>query len=67
MSYWKERQKEYEKYQDDVVFEVWRRGGNVDCIDEDRVDNRWADDVSAENAAREEIRRQQKFGGGDGA
>ena len=32
-----EQRQEEEKYQSDVVYEVWQSGGNVDSIDRDRV------------------------------
>ena len=47
------------KYWGDVIYEVWLSGGNVDRIDDDRVeDMRW-DDRSAEEAADIELRHQR--------
>jgi len=46
-------------YWGDVVYEVWRAGGDVDRIDDDRVeDNRW-DGMEYEDAASIELRHQR--------
>lgn len=46
-------------YWGDVVYEVWRSGGDVDRIDDDRVeDSRW-DGLQYEQAARIELQHQR--------
>lgn len=46
-------------YWGDVVYEVWRSGGDVDRIDDDRVeDSRW-DGIEYEQAARVELQHQR--------
>lgn len=46
---WRERQ---DRYQGDVVYEVWRRGGNPDNVDYDRVRDHYYDGYSVEASAR---------------
>jgi hypothetical protein len=43
-------------YHDDVSYEVWRRNGNADRIDYDRVEDCRRDGYSAEAAAASEMR-----------
>ena len=46
-------------YCGDVEYEVWRRGGNPDCVDRDRLADYEYDGRSAESAARAELERQR--------
>lgn len=46
-------------YFGDVIYEVWRRGGNPDRVDADRVDDYRYDGVDADSAASAELRRQR--------
>lgn len=46
-------------YCGDVEYEVWRRGGNPDRVDRDRLDDYEYDGYSAESAARAELERQR--------
>lgn len=47
-----------ERYLGDVEYEVWRRGGNPDRVDRDRVDEYYYD-WQAEDAAFHELRQQR--------
>ena len=52
----------------DVLYEVWRRGGNVDAIDRDRVEEDlrcgdYFDDVASAELRRQE-RRQERMNTG---
>lgn len=44
-------------YENDVFYEVWRRGGNPDRIDDDRVSDAYYDGVYADDCAAREMRR----------
>jgi len=48
------------EYQCDVIYEVWRSGGDVDAIDRDRVaeHERYGDDT--DTAARAELNAQER-------
>ena len=48
-----------DRYFGDVVYDVWRGGGNVDRIDRDRLSDAEARGVDAEDAATEELYRQR--------
>lgn len=54
-----EAREERRQYAGDVTYEVWRAGGNVDRISDDRVDQAFADGASVDDAARREIRAQR--------
>lgn len=54
-----EIREERRRYEGDVIYEVWRRGGNVDRVDMDRVDDYYYGDVSAGHAAGSELKRQR--------
>lgn len=54
-----ERREDERRYQGDVTYEVWRRGGNSDRVDRDRVRDCFDDGLSSETAASREMRRQQ--------
>lgn len=44
-------------YRGDVIYEVWRRGGNIDRVDDDRVSDYYYDGYDYEQAAYFEMRR----------
>jgi|HubBroStandDraft_6_1064221.scaffolds.fasta_scaffold3142399_2 hypothetical protein len=46
-------------YRGDVIYEVYRCGGNVDRIDLDRVDRCFESGLSEEIAARRELQHQE--------
>lgn len=46
-------------YYGDVIYEVWRRGGNPDAVDPDRVRDYQEEDLFPEHAAAREVRRQR--------
>jgi len=46
------------EYENDVFYEVWRNGGDPEMINYDRVDDRYYDGISTEDAALHELRRQ---------
>lgn len=48
-----ERRREEDSYRGDVIYEVWRNGGNPDRVDYDRVSDHFRDDRSVESSARE--------------
>lgn len=54
-----ERRKDEERYQADVVYEVWRSGGNPDVVNRDRVQDRYYDGQDYQSAARAELRAQR--------
>lgn len=51
---------EPEDYCGDVVYDVWRRGGNPDAVDRDQVKDSRDDGLDAEAAAGRELRRQRR-------
>lgn len=46
-------------YRGDVLYEVWRSGGDIDRVDYDRVDDCQWEGVFYEDCARIEMRHQQ--------
>lgn len=50
---------EKDRFYDDVVYEVWRRGGNSDRVDRDDLQELRECGYAAEDAAAKEIERQQ--------
>lgn len=50
---------ERRRYEADVVYEVWRRGGNPDMVDPDRVQDRYYNGEDYDRAASAELRRQR--------
>ena len=48
------------KYDNDVFYEVWRRGGNTDCIDYDRVSDSFWMGRTANGAASVEMEIQHE-------
>lgn len=55
----KESCEERRRYQNDVSYEVWRRGGNPDRIDPDRVQDHYYNEQDVDSAASVELRVQQ--------
>ena len=55
----RDSREERRTYEGDVVYEVWRSGGNVDHINDDRVSESYWDGLSAEQAAYREIARRE--------
>jgi hypothetical protein len=45
----------------DTIYEVWRRGGNPDNVDRDRVNQYFDMDLGYEEAARSELEKQHFF------
>ncbi len=50
---------EQREYLNDVEYEVYRHGGNLDRIDEDQIADYRDEGLSYEEAARREMRRQR--------
>ena len=50
---------ERRKYEGDVWYEVWRRGGDPDRVNDDRVDNNYYNGIDADSAARIELQHQR--------
>lgn len=48
--------KEFDDYRGDVTYEVWRNGGNVDRINDDRVRDSYDDGLYQDEAASRELR-----------
>lgn len=46
-------------YRGDVTYEVWRSGGNVDRIDDDRVSDNYHDGEESDYAAQIELNSQR--------
>lgn len=46
-------------YEGDVVYETWRRGGNPDRVDPDRVEDYYRAGLDSDEAAARELRRQR--------
>ena len=47
-------------YSDDVFYDVWRIGGNVDRINSDRVEDCYYQGIESQQAARIETEAQRK-------
>jgi hypothetical protein len=54
-----DREKSRRDYEGDVAYEVWRSGGNVDRINDDRVRDSFYDGDHAEDVARRELKAQR--------
>lgn len=52
------RDKERSDYYGDTVYEVWRRGGDPDMVDYDRLDDCCYEGLHPDEAAFRELRRQ---------
>jgi hypothetical protein len=59
----REVSREYNEYLGDVWYEVWRRGGNPDIVDDDRVIDRYYDGYDSDESAALEIRSQNRYRG----
>jgi hypothetical protein len=55
-----ERNEERREYHNDVAYDVWRSGGNMDAVDYDRVQDHYYDGDSSESAASHELRAQRQ-------
>lgn len=53
--------KDKREYHGDVIYEVWRRGGNPDAVEYDRVEDHYYAGDEAPSAAQNEIRRQREW------
>lgn len=51
--------KDRREYEADVAYEVWRRGGNPDSIDQDAVDEEFYRESPVDESAEAELRRQR--------
>lgn len=49
------RDDEQERYRGDVIYEVWRNGGNVDRISDDRVSDSFYEGYDSDAAAEREL------------
>jgi len=54
------RDDERRKYTEDVVYDVWRSGGDPDAVDYDRVDDGFDDREDPFDVARDEVSRQRR-------
>jgi hypothetical protein len=52
------RREEQEQFRGDVIYQVWRSGGNPDRINDDRLSDRYWDGQNADEAASAELRSQ---------
>lgn len=67
MSIWNEssddrrarERKEQHDYEMDVMYEVWRSGGNPDAVDYDRVRDHYHESWSVDSSASAELKRQR--------
>lgn len=53
------RREEEDEYRREVEYEVWRRGGNMDRVDPDRVSDYYDAGIAEDSAAIRELRRQR--------
>ncbi len=51
---------ERRKFEGDVIYEVWRSGGNPDAVDYNRLDDYWYDGLDAYEAADRELQIQRR-------
>lgn len=56
----RERRREDERYWGDVVYEVWRAGGNSDAVDRDWTRDRQDDGLDADEAAKQFLRARDR-------
>lgn len=54
-----ERDREREEYRSEVVYRVWKSGGNPDAVSYDRVENAYWGHRSEGSAVADELRRQR--------
>lgn len=50
---------ERREYEADVVYDVWRSGGNPDRVDPDRMSDAFYDRIPTDDFVRSELRRQR--------
>lgn len=55
-----ERREKERRYRGDVLYDVWRAGGNPDAIDYDRVSDSYRRGLDDDEAARVELRAQRR-------
>ena len=48
------------EYEGDVVYGVWRLGGNPDALDVDRMGDHWREGDDVDVAVQNEMRRQRR-------
>jgi hypothetical protein len=53
------------RYEGDLVYEVWRSGGDLNAVHPDDVDDYYWNDVPATDAAHAEVERQRGTPGHD--
>jgi hypothetical protein len=53
------RDKDYERFRGDVIYDVWRNGGNPDSIDEENMRDGYNIDRDAELTTMKELERQR--------
>ena len=56
----RDRYDERRKYEADVEYEVWRSGGNPDCVNPDRVEEHFYNGDFSDSAAAHEMRMQRR-------
>ena len=54
-----ERREEERRYEGDVVYDVWRNGGNPDRVNLDRVQEHFDSGDQSDYATRDELRHQR--------
>jgi hypothetical protein len=54
-----ERREDERRYEGDVVYDVWRNGGNPDRVDIERVREHFDRGDQSDYATRDELRRQR--------
>ncbi len=54
-----ERRREERRYEGDVVYDVWRNGGNPDHVDLDRIQDHFYNGDESTQATRDELRHQR--------
>ena len=48
------------RYEGDIIYDVWRNGGNPDAIGDDRMDDAFYDRVPVDDFVKSELRRQRR-------
>lgn len=54
-----EIREERREYEADVAYEVWRSGGNMDNVNDERIEDNYYDGASIEHAAHIELEAQR--------
>lgn len=55
-----DERKKQRDYEGDVIYEVWRRGGNPDQVDYDRVIDDYYNGIESDHSALQELKRQRR-------